>query len=236
MSNLITPEIKKKIQTIVSVFETSSTQPLYDILVCLNDGPGGIKQITYGKHQTTEYGNLHALIKMYIDRNGRYTNDFKSYLAFIGSHDHPLADNLQFKQLLKLAGTDYIMHQVQDEFFDQYYWHPAVNFFEANRFSLPLSMAVIYDSYIHSGGIPMWLRSKFNEKTPLGGGNEKEWISEYVYTRDNWLEHHENKVLRNTDYRTDCWIDQIHMNNWDLMQPVICKFNSDNKNNWLKIP
>jgi chitosanase len=232
---MISDPIKKKIQTIVCVFETSSVKPLYDILVCLNDGPGRIKQITYGKHQTTEYGNLKALIKMYIDRNGRYANDFKSYVQMIGSHEHPLADNLQFKQLLKYAGTDLTMHEVQDDFFDQYYWQPAVNFFEANRFALPLSMGVIYDSYIHSGGVPMWLRTRFNEKTPQNGGSEKEWISEYVYIRDNWLEHHENKVLRNTDYRTDCWIEQIHTNNWDLKEPVTCKFNSDNQKNWVVI-
>jgi chitosanase len=233
---MITSDTKKKIQTIVSVFETSSTKPLYDILVCLHDGPGGIKQCTYGKHQCTEYGNLQALIKMYVERGGRYASDLKSYVNIIGTHDHPLADNVQFKQLLKYAGTDEVMHQVQDEFFDRYYWHPAVNFFETNRFSLPLSMAVIYDSFIHSGGIPMWLRTRFNEKTPLNGGNEKEWISEYVYTRDNWLEHHENKVLRNTDYRTDCWIDQIHSNNWDLIQPVTCKFNLNNQKEWITIP
>jgi chitosanase len=232
---MITPDIKKKIQTIVSVFETSSLDPKYDILVCLNDGPGRIKQITYGKHQTTEYGNLRLLIEMYCARNGRYTNDLKSYLSFIGKHDHPLADNLQFKQLLKYAGTDLIMHQAQDEFFDKNYWQPAVNFFEANRFSFNLSMAVIYDSYIHSGGIPMWLRTKFNEKTPQHGGNEKEWIAEYVYTRDNWLEHNENKILRNTDYRTDAWIEQIHTNNWDLTQSVICKFNKADKSEWITI-
>lgn len=233
---MITSDIKKKIQTIVSVFETSSTKPLYDILVCLNDGPGGIRQITYGKHQTTEYGNLHALIKLYCERNGRYANDLQSYVQFIGDPKHPLADNLPFKQLLKLAGTDFTMHQVQDEFFDKYYWEPAMNFFSANRFSFPLSMGVIYDSYIHSGGIPIWLRKKFNEKTPLNGGNEKEWISQYVYERDNWLEHHENKVLRNTDYRTDCWIDQIHNNNWDLLQVVECKFNLSDKKYWIRIP
>lgn len=233
---MIDPTIKKKIQDIVSVFETSSTKPLYDILVCLPDGPGGIRQITYGKHQTTEYGNLNALIKKYCETAGaRYAKDLQNYLQFIGKHDHPLADNLPFKQLLKLAGTDYVMHQVQDEFFDRYYWDPAVNFFETNRFSLALSMAVIYDSYIHSGGVPSWLRKRFTEKTPVNGGNEKEWISEYVYTRDNWLEHHEDKVLRNTDYRTDCWIEQIHTNNWDLKQPVTCKFNLSDKKHWITI-
>jgi chitosanase len=234
---MIEPATKQKIQTIVNVFESSSLKPLYDVLVVAADGPGGIRQISYGKQQLTEYGNLPSLIKHYCETPGaRYANDLQNYSQFLGRPEHPLADNLPFKQLLKLAGTDFIMHQVQDEFFDRYYWQPAVNFFEANRFTLPLSMAVIYDSYIHSGSIPMWLRKRFNEKTPLNGGSEKQWISEYVYTRDNWLEHHPNKVLRNTDYRTDCWLDQIHTNNWDLKEPVICKFNQSDKKEWITIP
>lgn len=232
---MITSNIKKKIQSIVSVFETSSLDAKYDILVCLNDGPGKIKQITYGKHQTTEYGNLRALIEMYCKRNGRYAGELKSYLDFIGKHDHPLADNLQFKQLLKYAGTDHIMHEVQDEFFDKYYWDPAAAFFSQNNFTLALSMAVIYDSYIHSGCIPSWLRDDFKEVTPAKGGDEKAWVTAYVNCRDYWLEHHSNKILRNTDYRCDAWIDQIHSDNWLLENPVVCKFNSSNKKDWITI-
>jgi chitosanase len=233
---MINPATKLKIQTIVSVFETSSLKPRYDILVCLNDGPRKIKQITYGKHQTTEYGNLQALIRMYCDRHGRYENDLRSYLAYIGNPKHPLAGNDPFKMLLKLAGTDDIMHQVQDEFFDRYYWDPAVNFFTSNLFNLPLAMAVIYDSYIHSGGIPSWLRDDFKEVPPVKGGNEKDWVKAYVTTRDYWLEHHENKILRGTDYRTDAWLDCIALGNWELQQPVVCKFNSTDKRDWITIP
>jgi chitosanase len=236
-TELITSLVKNKVQTIVNVFETSSLNPRYDILVCLNDGPGGIKQVTFGKQQTTEFGNLKALIKAYCERSdSRYASDLKSYLDFIGNPKHPLANNLTFKTLLKLSGTDVVMHQVQDEFFDRYYWNPAFNFFSANLFTLPLSMAVIYDSYIHSGGIPVWLRKEFPGLTPLNHGDEKEWVKEYVTTRDNWLEHHPNKVLRGTDYRTDAWIEQIKNENWNLSQPVVCKFNSANEHDWVTIP
>jgi chitosanase len=232
---MINPLIKKKIQSIVSVFETSSIEPRYNVLVCLNDGPNGIKQVTFGAHQTTEYSNLKALVKQYCDSYGKYSNDLKSYIQYIGNSRSPLAANEPFKHLLKQAGDDPVMHQVQDEFFDKYYWTPALNFFSANLFTLNLSLAVIYDSYIHSGGIPAWLRKEFPAVTPLSGGNEKEWITEYVNTRDNWLEHHSNKVLRNTDYRTDTWQEQIKNNNWDLSQPVTCKFNKDDKGEWITV-
>jgi chitosanase len=233
---MIPPEVKKKIQDIVSVFETSGTSPKYDALVCLHDGPGGFAQITYGKHQTTEYSNLRTLLKMYCDGGGRYASDIISYLQFVGRSDKPLAANESFKAILKRAGADQIMHEIQDRFFDQYYWNPALNFFVANQFTMPLSMAVIYDSYIHSGGIPQWLRDDFSEKTPLAGGHENVWITGYVNARDQWLENHSKKILRNTDYRTDCWKEQIAAGNWDLSKPVVCKFNSANTKDWITIP
>ncbi|KUK60465.1 MAG: Uncharacterized protein XD81_0176 [Bacteroidetes bacterium 38_7] len=46
---MITPEIKRKILQIVNVFETGKLEGRYDELVVMNDGPGGIPQITYGR-------------------------------------------------------------------------------------------------------------------------------------------------------------------------------------------
>lgn len=236
---------KEKILSVTSVFETSRLMPHYDVITILRDGPkdqNGKKrlQITYGKHQTTEFGNLKALIRMYIDSYGRYAREFRPYLSQIGVT--PLCTNKPFLYLLKMAGTDYIMHEVQDRFFDQYYWNPAYQFFLRNGFQLPLSMLVIYDSYIHSGGIPAWLRDDFSEVPPVKGGEEKAWTAAYVEARDLWLENHSDKVLRNTDYRTDCFIEAIEQGNWDLSKPLICKFNLEDKDGdgyesgWITIP
>jgi chitosanase len=230
---LITDPIKKKIQNTVSVFETSSLKPRYDIIALLHDGPKGIKQVTYGKHQTTEFGNLKALLEKYSRSLGRYSKDFIPYLSKIGVT--PLADNQAFINLLRYAGTDIVMHEVQDAFFDQYYWNPALSFFLRNGFRLPLSMLVIYDSYIHSGSIPSWLRNDFKEKVPAAGGDEKAWTTSYVTTRDNWLEHHPNKVLQNTDYRTDCMLAAIQAGNWDLSGEIVCKFNQKDPHAWITI-
>lgn len=232
---MITDKIKAKIQSVVSVFETSSLTPRYDILVVLNDGPGGSYQITYGKHQTTESGGLKTLLTMYCNEGGRYAHDLRSYLDHIGRT--PLYANVAFKQLLKLAGTDPVMHTCQDIFFDRHYWTPAYHFFEANGFTLPLSMLVIYDSYIHSGGVPSWLRDDFREVPPARGGNEKKWVAAYVATRDYWLEHHPSKILRGTDYRTDTLLDCICRDNWTLQKKVVCQFNEpDNPKAWITIP
>lgn len=180
---------------------------------------------------------MRSLIKTYCEQAGsRYGGELRSYLDLIGDPKHPLANDARFKTLLKLAGVDPVMRQVQDQFFDRFYWNPAYNFFSANLFTLPLSMAVIYDSYIHSGGVPMWLRDEFKEPTPANHGDEKTWITSYVTARDWWLEHNKNKILQFTDYRTDAWIDQIRQNNWMLAGPVIVKFNSADEHEWITVP
>lgn len=227
--------IKDKIQEVVSVFETSSKKPAYDTLVILPDGPGGEKQITYGKHQAAESGQLKDLLKRYCDTYGRYARDIRSYLPKVGQPGSPLIKSQTFLSLLKSAGSDPIMHEVQDRFFDERYWNPAYIWFTRNGFTLPLSMLVVYDSFIHSGGILDFLRKRFEELPPERGGDEKDWIQQYVKARDKWLETSKSETLRFTDYRTDTFLDAIGKNNWDLSQPIICKFNSVHENEWITI-
>jgi chitosanase len=240
---MITPQQKSKMLQITSVFEGGNIYAKYDLIATLPDGPGGRVQLTYGKHQTTEYGNLKQLLSDYVKAGGRYSDSIKPALLTIGKIPFLKWDGkskfvFQDKELekgLKAAGGDPIMWKVQDDFFDRVYWNPALNFFLTNKFTEALSMAVIYDSYIHSGGVPMWLRDDFKEPTPLHGGHEREWITEYVTARDNWLEHNGRKILRGTDYRTDCWLDCISAGNWDLSKPVVCKFNQKSPSKWVTI-
>ena len=62
MSDSITKK-KDKIQSILNVFETGKPDGDYSNVTIFSDGPKGIRQITYGKSQTTEWGNLNKLIK-----------------------------------------------------------------------------------------------------------------------------------------------------------------------------
>ena len=211
----------KKIRQVVRFFETSRVEGAdYSALAIMNDGPNQRVQITYGASQTTEYGNLKALLSMYIDAKGKYAADIKSFIGWVGERSRPsLSGNGTFIELLKKAGSDPIMQRTQDQFFNIHYFNPARQWAEVNGFKLPLSMLVIYDSYIHSGSILQFLRTKFVEKVPAQGGKEKEWISQYVQTRDFWLETHSTKLLQNTDYRTDSFIYAIREDNWDLSKP-----------------
>jgi hypothetical protein len=154
---------------------------------------------------------------MYVDANGKYADDLRSYIPLIGRT--ALVDNGTFKNLLKRAGVeDQVMARTQDAFFDRAYFQPALKWANEHGFTQALSMLVIYDSFIHSGGILDFLRARFPEQPPVNGGDEKTWISEYLQARQNWLATNSNEVLRPTVYRTKCLAHEIARGNWDLSQ------------------
>jgi chitosanase len=221
----ITTQQKTKILQTVNVFETGSKQGNYADVSLFKDGPKGpdglqIRQITYGRSQTTEFGNLKPLLQMYVDNKGTLASVIKPYLPKVGKQPS-LCNDAKLIQALKDAGNnDPIMRSTQDVFFDKLYYQPAQQWFDANKFTMALSMLVIYDSQVHSGGILSFLREKFKENVPVNGGDEKKWIKAYVDAREFWLEHHSNPVLHNTIYRTQCFKDAIAKNNWDLSQTI----------------
>lgn len=212
---------KSIIVQVVNVFETGTTTGNYGAIVTYADGPGKIRQVTYGRSQTTEYGNMKELIQMYVNEGGMFGPQLQPYLPKIGVT--PLVDDGAFKQLLKDAGKqDPLMAKVQDDFFDKRYFDPAMHWMDVNGFVLPFSALVIYDSYIHSGSILGFLRKRFPESPPAKGGNEQKWITEYVDTRRNWLANHSNAILQKTVYRMDCFKSEIAKGNWNLtMLPIM---------------
>ncbi len=213
-------EKKELIQKIINIFETGSAKGKYEQLVVYPDGIANSKQITFGRCQTTEQGNLLTLIEMYVENEGTYCHDFIPYLDLIGHT--PLYENKEFKNLLVLAAKeDEIMRDTQDLFFDQVYWAPAMAWCASQQMTLDLSALVVYDSYIHSGSIPMFLRKRFMELPPSKGGDEKAWIRAYVSTRHQWLKYHSRAILRKTLYRTQTFINQIDSDNWDLAKTPI---------------
>ena len=211
---------KRLIERVVNVFETGTVEGKYGVIAIYKDGPGNIEQITYGRSQTTEYGNLQELVKKYSGAGGTYSSKLKPFTGKIGIT--PLTDNQEFKDLLKKSGTeDPAMRKVQDVFFDERYYKPAMKWAADNGFILPLSALVIYDSFIHSGSILPLLRRMFSEATPGNGGNEIEWTTAYVNARHKWLSEHPREILRKTIYRTQCFKNEIARGNWMLgLTPV----------------
>jgi chitosanase len=215
--------MKTKIQSILNVWETGRPDGDYGKVTILPDGPGGKKQITYGRSQTTEFGHLKTLLKKYYEERGQYGDAIwtlvKDRMYMKGAVSNSLCDDTDLITLLSKAGSDPVMRQVQDEFFDKFYWLPAARWFNSNGFTLPLSMLVIYDSFIHSGNVLPFLRKRFSARPPAAGGSEMEWITQYVNTRHNWLSNHSSKYLRNSSYRTRDLLRSIEEKNWDLKKP-----------------
>jgi chitosanase len=217
---ILTPRQKRICERVLNAFETGSADGDYGNISIYDDGPGRIKQVTYGRSQTTEYGHLSELVSMYVAARGRFSKQLKPYVTKIGKK--ALVNDAQFKQLLKQAAKDTVMRKTQDRFFDKAYFQPAMNWAPEHGFVEALSALVIYDSFIHSGGILGFLRRSFPEAPPVEGGKERKWIEQYVDARHNWLANHSNRILRNTVYRTKCFKTEIARKNWDLSQlPII---------------
>jgi chitosanase len=208
---------KKKIETIVNVFETGSLEGNYGDVSIFRDGPNRMRQITYGRSQTTEWGHLGELMALYVENKGASAVFFAPYLSKFGKTS--LVNDTSLISELKKVGKEQIMQDTQNAFFDKDYWNPACEFYTDNKFTLPLSMLVIYDSYIHSGGILDFLRKKFPESPPVKGGDEQKWITQYLNVRNSWLENHSNLILRKTTYRTKNMIAARNYGNWNLEKP-----------------
>lgn len=116
------------------------------------------------------------------------------------------------------------MRDTQDLFFEQIYGEKARAFYYENKFSLPLSYLVIFDSIIHSGQIRSDIRAMFPEVPPSKGGDEKAWIKAYVTARRKWWGSHSNNphkgVKGKSTYRMDCFLDAIKKGNWNLEKEI----------------
>ena len=209
------------LERFINAVETGRPEGNYAAISIYADGPHNIRQITYGRAQTTEYGNLRKLVQMYVDANGQFSLELRRYADKIGSE--VLTSDKTFIKLLKDAGkNDPVMRGIQDSFFEQVYFKPAMKWADDNGFKLPLSALVIYDSFIHSGQILWLLRQKFPASPPASGGQEKEWTSQYINARHDWLANHSRAILQKTIYRTKALKEQVQKGNWQLdMLPIV---------------
>ncbi len=213
---MISEDEKQNIKQIVNVAEMGVKNIRYGDVYIYADGPGDARQLTLSAG-FTESGNLKTVIERYAKAGGQYSDEFKRYVGRIGKKPYLVNDKVLI-QNLKKAGNDPVMQKIQEEVLDGKYYEPAYKWFIENGFSSELALLVIYDSFIHSGSVLDFLRARFGERTPKNGGDEKAWITAYVKTRHDWLKNHSRKILRNTIYRTQAYLNYIKAGNWDLSQ------------------
>ena len=188
-------------------------------MTVLADGKNGRRQVTLGIQFDEASGDLGRVLDLYLENGGQYAQMLSDYRSKVNTGDNVstvLAKNESFKVLLKRAGSDPVMQAAQDTIFAAETWDPALRWFYANGFTLPLSMLVIADSFLQSGSMLQFLRNRFREVPPAKGGQEKVFIADYTYVRNNWLSGHPNRAIHNSAYRTRCYLSQINSENWNL--------------------
>lgn len=212
----MTPAQKAAAQACVNVSETGSARGNYTNVTLI---PGDAGHLTYGRSQTTlASGGLYELIRRYLDReDARDAEQLRPYMTRLGAKDFSLDHDATLKSALRVAGSDPVMQEVQDAFFDERYWEPAERAAEGLGLCRPLSIAVVYDSHVHgSWGL---IRDRVKAARGLPEGDEEGWIAAYVVARRAWFERHSNPILHKSVRRMDAFQGLIDEGNWDLDLP-----------------
>lgn len=218
---MITETQKKASQAIVNIFETGKPGGEYGKVTLLTGDPG---HLTFGRSQTTlASGNLYLLIKVYTEHeDAEFGTEFVEYLTRLANRDTTLDYDRRLRRLLRDAGDDPVMQDVQDEFFDRVYWIPSMKAAEATGISNGLGSCVVYDSRIHGSWI--WMRDRTNDRYgAVEEIGEKEWVAKYVDTRKEWLANHSIKILNKTIYRMEAFQKLIGQKKWGLELPLLVR-------------
>lgn len=208
---MFTDRDKAAVRAIVSIFETGRPRGNYAAVAVLDDGAG----ISYGAHQATDRSNaLDAIVRRYVERGGKFAGRLSPYLAQFALNTPQsiarLGRDAALRSVLKKAAEEKLMRQIQDEVFDEKYMQPAIEAAEGSGWIYPLSLAVVYDSFIHGS----W--SRIRDGVPAGLP-EKQWIARYVRERRAWLM--SIGRLRKTVYRMDALQYLIDQQCWQLATP-----------------
>jgi chitosanase len=218
---VVTELQKKTAQAIVNIFETGSSLGNYGQVTLLANDSG---HLTYGRAQTTLMsGNLHLLIKAYCENSeAQLASPLTEYLERLANRNTSLDLDHRLRDLLREAGGDPAMHDVQDRFFDRVYWVPSMQASSSNGIGSALGTSIVYDSRIHGSWEKVRSLTTQQHGSPVDIG-EEDWIGHYVDERRNWLANHSNSLLHRTVYRMDAFRQLINATSWSLPLPLIVR-------------
>lgn len=213
-------DLEVKISRMLNVFENDSGSPEtdYKSIYIYHDGNNKRRQVTLARGFTDDGGNLKKVVQRYIALGGKLSKVFQSRLDKFATG--VLVNDQEFIKALSDAAAEPVMRQAQDEVFISAYLAPAFRWAATNRFVLPLSQAVICDSFLHSGTVPEWLTLRFSERKPSSGGNERQWIIAYLGERLAWFQR-VTGALHNAQYRPKFFLKEIERGNWNFNSPLI---------------
>ncbi len=207
-------------KAIVNLFETGEVLGDYGAVTVLAGDSG---HLTYGRSQTTlGSGNLAEMLARYCEQPGaRFAGRLQAWLPRLRQRDLSLDHDQQLHNVLRACADDPVMRETQDRFFDQAYWEPAVRAAGKLGITLPLGIAIVYDSWVHGS----WnlVRGMADQKGTLAQVGEKAWLANYVQARRDWLAGHSNTLLRKTVYRMDAFARLIDLGQWALALPLVVR-------------
>jgi chitosanase len=207
-------------KAIVNLFETGEVLGDYGAVTVLAGDTG---HLTYGRSQTTlGSGNLSLLIDRYGAQAGaRFGARLKDWTAALKARDVKLDRDQQLHNVLRACADDPVMRDVQDRFFDDTYWLPAAAAAATLGITLPLGVAIVYDSWVHGSWGAM--RDRTNQGGSLQQSGQKDWLQRYVGTRRDWLAGNANALLRKTVYRMDAFQRLMDQGFWGLELPLVVR-------------
>lgn len=208
-------------ERIINCFESGYPDSTYTRCIVRNIGNIQSPQIIYGRVNITEKGELRRLVTDYVLREGRYASDIFPYMKVIGFVE--LYRDDIFKDLLRKAGNDPLMRELQDNFvFTRYV--SATRWCYVRKLRLPLTVLVVFESFVAHSRMSKTILRQVTKPLPKNGGFEKEWLHNYLVKRRSWLGRSRNPRHSREQYRMDCFFEQIERDNWYLEQiPVTVK-------------
>lgn len=208
---------------ILCIFETSSKLPKYSTVATLNDGPGGVKQITWGYHQGTDASNtVDEILEAFVDIAStnldvldaqkwvlRHLPQFRANNPTIMRR---LAADNSVKVMLGIIGAMPEGQQAQRLVFRRKYMQPAIDACAGSGWVEPLSFVAVLDGMTHGS----WGRIRDLVSPRL---SERNWIKSYLLRRNKWLRLHKRQDLRNTACRSGALMRLVDEGNWQLATP-----------------
>lgn len=206
------------VKAIVNIFETGRLLGNYSCVAVNPNDPG---HLTYGRSQTTlASGNLYTLIESYCGCAGAlYHGQLQPYLTRLQDCDLSLDNDMNLRAVLAQAGSDPIMHQVQDNFFDRAFWLPANKFAASiplaaqTGLTSALGITTVYDSVVHGSFGTIRTATNAGFASPP---TEQEWVARYIAVRRAWLAGNKIVALHACVYRMDELQKLVDSNNWAL--------------------
>jgi chitosanase len=186
----------------ISIFENGTTDIQYEYIEDFNDTRG----YTAGRAGfTSGTGDMLMVIKEYTIKKPNnsltpYINELERLFQIYKNNNYELSNesaNIENLDGLKEAWIENakfkLFRDIQDKVVDDIFFYPSVEICDMIGLKMPLSLLVIYDSYVQHGKIGLDKLVKkatdiTNNQTPKDGADELTWLKNFVLNRKTVLE------------------------------------------------